>query len=270
MKPHRVVHLAANVGGLFKNMNFKAAMFEDNLLMNTWVLKHARLAGCQRVVCLLSTCIFPDAVAMDASGTGGGMRPEQLHDGPPHPSNEGYAYAKRMMDVHAKILREACGVETVCIVPTNIYGPNDNFNLDDGHVLPALVYKAWTAKMSGTPLVVRGSGAALRQFVFSDDLAQCIARVACADTWTGETTLVCSPPASAEITIGEAAMAIAEAFQMPASNVVFDPTYPDGQARKTVAPSACWDDVVWTSLIDGIAMTVAWFQKAVVNGTARV
>jgi len=96
-----------------------------------------------------------------------------LHAGPPHPSNEGYAYAKRMMDVHSRILEQE-GIQSICLIPTNIYGPNDNFNLNDAHVMPALIHRCYLAKKSDTPFVVKGTGKPIRQFIHSRDLAKII------------------------------------------------------------------------------------------------
>ncbi|XP_066518298.1 GDP-L-fucose synthase-like [Hoplias malabaricus] len=95
-----------------------------------------------------------------------------IHNGPPHPSNSGYAHAKRMVDVYNRACFQQYGRKYTAIIPTNIFGPYDNFNLDDAHVLPALVHKTFTAKREGTALEVCGSGRGLRQFIYSLDLAR--------------------------------------------------------------------------------------------------
>lgn len=138
-----VIHCAANVGGLFKNMREPVAMLEDNLLMNTHILREAHAAGIDNVVCILSTCIFPDVVA----ASGKEMTSAELHEGPPHPSNEGYAYAKRMMEVQCRAYQRQYGRRYCCVVPTNIYGPNDNYDLQNAHVIPALIHKAYLAQV---------------------------------------------------------------------------------------------------------------------------
>ena len=109
--------------GLFKNMTQKVKMLEDNLIINTNVLKASHEAGVKRLIACLSTCIFPDYTCYPINGT-------MIHDGPPHSSNEGYAYSKRMLEVQCRMYNEQFQRSYTCIIPTNIYGPYDNFNLD--------------------------------------------------------------------------------------------------------------------------------------------
>ena len=163
--PTHVLHLAANVGGLFKNMAQKVQMLGDNLLMNINVLKACHEVGAQRAVCCLSTCIFPDKVPQYP------ITEDMLHDGPPHFSNDAYAYAKRMLDVACQAYQQQYNREYFCVVPCNIYGPYDNFSLEDAHVAPALIHKAYIAKQTGGNLMVKGSGKPLRQFMHSRDMA---------------------------------------------------------------------------------------------------
>jgi GDP-L-fucose synthase len=113
----------------------------------------------------LSTCIFPDKTTYPIDET-------MLHTGPPHSSNAGYAYAKRMIDVLNRCYNEEYGCQFTSVIPTNIYGPHDNFNLEDSHVIPGLIHKACIAKDAGTDFVVWGSGTPLRQFIYSNDLAK--------------------------------------------------------------------------------------------------
>ena len=126
-QPDVIIHLAANVGGLFKNMNEKVKMFEENIMMNMNVLRSAHRCNIQRVISCLSTCIFPDKTTYPINET-------MLHYGPPHSSNDAYAYAKRMLEIQSKAYQENFGRDYICVIPTNIYGPYDNFHLEDGHV----------------------------------------------------------------------------------------------------------------------------------------
>ena len=125
--PDFVIHLASNVGGLFKNMNFKVEMYEKNSLINCNVLKCCHDFHVKKVISCLSTCIFPDKTTYP-------INEEMLHNGPPHHSNEAYAYAKRMLEVHSKAYQSQYGDNFICIIPTNIYGEHDNYSLEDGHV----------------------------------------------------------------------------------------------------------------------------------------
>ena len=97
-----------------------------------------------------------------------------LHNGPPHFSNDAYAYAKRLLEIQCKAYREQYSDNFVCVIPTNIYGPYDNFNLTDAHVIPSLIHKFWLAKKESKPFVIAGSGKPLRQFIYSEDLAKLI------------------------------------------------------------------------------------------------
>jgi GDP-L-fucose synthase len=242
-----VIHLAANVGGLFKNMNKRTEMYEDNILMNTHVVSQAAKHKVPRVLTMLSTCIFPDGLKE--------LRPSDLHTGPPHPSNEGYAYAKRVCEVHSRIIRETTDTWTTCIIPTNIYGPNDNFSIEDGHVVPALIHKAWLAKKNNEPLKLFGTGKAKRQFIHSRDIARII-------VWAVE--LAENPPPEIvcahgnEVSIGEVAQLIADATGCPGLEYIGGP---DGQMNKKAIPGPGDFPVPVVSLEDGIRETVEWFDR---------
>lgn len=261
-RPDAIVHLAANVGGLYKNMHRCAAMFEDNLLMNTLLLKHARINGVKRIISVLSTCIFPDGVEPLVEGA--------LHNGPPHPSNEGYAYAKRMLEVHSRILNNKHGVHTVCLVPTNLYGPHDNFSLEDAHVIPALVRKCYEAKKLQRPFVVYGSGRPLRQFLYSEDFAGIIWGMLHSPTsFVAPGSYICSPPSWQEVSIRHVATEVARAFDYEHA-MVFDKSYSDGQYKKTVEPNAIFGRREYKPVADGIRETVAWFVDAISNNSVRL
>ena len=163
-KPTYVIHLAACVGGLFKNMNEKVKMFENNVLINFNVIKCCHDFKVKKLISCLSTCIFPDNTTYP-------INEKMLHNGPPHSSNDAYAYAKRMLEIHCKTYQEKYNDNFICVIPTNIYGPNDNFNLQDAHVIPALIHKCFLAKKENKPFIVYGSGKPLRQFIYSEDLA---------------------------------------------------------------------------------------------------
>lgn len=258
--PDAVVHIAANVGGLFKNMNYKAEMYEDNILMNTFVLKYARLFQVKKVVMLLSTCVFPDGVKVEE---------EALHQGPPHPSNEGYAYSKRMMEVHARILHQEHLIQTICLSPTNIYGPFDNFDLQDAHVVPALIHKCYLAKKEQKPFVVCGSGKPLRQFIYSFDVANIIHAVL-QDHKVPPGHYICAPPSKdSEVTIASVAQRIAKEMDYEHA-LTFDTTYADGQYKKTVEPHTLVEDLPFTPFEKGLQITVKWFLENIETGFVRV
>ena len=202
-KPDYVIHLAACVGGLFKNMNYKVDMFEKNTLINFNVVKYSHTFKVKKLICCLSTCIFPDKTTYPINET-------MLHDGPPHSSNDAYAYAKRMLEIHCKTYQDQFDDNFICVIPTNIYGPNDNYNLEDGHVIPALTQRCYLAKKEGKPFRVLGSGTPLRQFIFSEDLAKLF-------MWTLENynekeSLILSVGEKNEVAIKDVALEIAKSF----------------------------------------------------------
>lgn len=260
-KPEYVIHLAANVGGLFKNMKYKVDMLEKNLSINSNVLRCAHEVGVQRLVACLSTCIFPDRVTYP-------IREEQLHDGPPHFSNDAYAYAKRILEVQCKAYREQYGDRFFCIIPTNIYGKYDNFHLEDSHVIPGLIHKCYLAKQAGQPFIVSGSGKPLRQFIYSKDLAILI--LWALENFKGD-NLILGVPESHEISIGDLARYIAKEFDY-LDHIQFDTTKPDGQYKKTVSVDILLDLIgsfEYTPISQGISETVAWFIENYEKGTIR-
>jgi GDP-L-fucose synthase len=191
-KPNYIIHLAANVGGLFKNMEQPVQMLEDNLMININVLKCAHQVKVEKLIACLSTCIFPDKVSYPISEN-------DLHLGPPHFSNASYAYAKRILETHCNSYNSQYGDNFVCIVPTNIYGPHDNFNLQDAHVIPALIHKCYLAKQTNSKFIVSGSGSPLRQFIYSEDLANMIMWTI--NEYNETTTIILSPDEKDELTI---------------------------------------------------------------------
>ena len=251
-KPNYVIHLAANVGGLYKNMNQKVDMFEINLMINYNVIKCAHDFKVEKLIACLSTCIFPDKVEYPIDET-------VLHNGPPHFSNDAYAYAKRMLEVHCRAYRENYGDKFFCIIPTNIYGNHDNFDLENGHVLPALIHKCYLAKQQNISFVVRGSGTPLRQFIYSEDLAILIMVIL---KKFEDNNIILSVSEKEEVSIGEVARLIAKAFDYE-DRMVFDTNFADGQFKKTVSNAKLieflGEDFTFTPIEQGIKKTVDWF-----------
>ena len=253
-KPDYVIHLAACVGGLFKNMNYKVDMFEKNTLINFNVVKYSHTFKVKKLICCLSTCIFPDKTTYPINET-------MLHDGPPHSSNDSYAYAKRMLEIHCKTYQDQFDDNFICVIPTNIYGPNDNYNLEDGHVIPALTHRCYLAKKEGKPFRVLGSGTPLRQFIYSDDLAKLF-------MWTLENynekeSLILSVGEKNEVAIKDIALEIAKSFDYE-HMMEFDTRYSDGQYKKTADNTKLINligDFEFTRIDQGIRKNTEWFIK---------
>tara|TARA_B100000963_G_scaffold202727_1_gene176505 strand:- start:3856 stop:4797 length:942 start_codon:yes stop_codon:yes gene_type:complete len=255
-KPTYVIHLAARVGGLYKNMNERIKMLEENITINTNVIKCCDKYNVRKLISCLSTCIFPDKVKYPISEN-------DLHNGPPHDSNSSYAYAKRLLDIHSKAYRDEKDKNFICIIPTNIYGKNDNFSLEDGHVIPALIHRCFISKKNGEPFSVKGTGKPLRQFIYSEDLARLI--MWCLLIYIEKKNIILSP--NTEISIGEVAEKIAEIFDYK-DKMVFLTNYADGQFKKTVDNSYLMNEITkrnnnfnFTSIEEGLKLTIDWFKK---------
>ena len=220
IKPDGVIHCAGKVGGIGGNSNYKGEYFYDNLMINTNVIEAARKAGVKNLVAFLSTCVFPDKVKYP-------LTVDQIQLGEPHESNYPYAYAKRMADVQIRAYREQYGINYTSIIPSNIYGPNDNFSLEHGHVMPMLIHKLYLAKQNKTDFIVWGSGKPLREFVYSKDIAK-IAEWALFN-YKGIDPLIIS--GDEEISIKDLVGLLVDEFKFK-GKVVFDKTKPDGQLRK--------------------------------------
>ena len=252
--PNYVIHLAACVGGLYKNMNNKVEMLEKNLMINYNVVKCSHDYKVEKLISCLSTCIFPDKVIYP-------INESMLHEGPPHHSNDAYAYAKRMLEIHCKAYRENFGDNFICVTPTNIYGPHDNFDLENGHVLPALIHKCYLAKKNNIDFVIRGSGSPLRQFIYSEDLAKLILIILESDE--NDDNIILSVPEKDEVSIKDIGTFIAQSFNYK-NNIVFDTSFSDGQYKKTVSVEKLLNkvnDFNFTNIKDGIEKTIRWFEE---------
>ncbi|XP_058236227.1 GDP-L-fucose synthase-like isoform X2 [Hemibagrus wyckioides] len=224
-QPTHVIHLAAVVGGLFMHLRQNLDFLRKNLAINDNVLQTAHEFDVVKVVSCLSTCIFPDKTTYPIDET-------MIHNGPPHESNSGYAYAKRMVDVYNRACFQQHGRRYTAVIPTNIFGPHDNFNIEDGHVVPALIHKTYKAKRDGTALEVWGSGQGLRQFIFSVDLARLCVWVL--REYEEIQPIILSVGEEDEMTIKDAVDAIVESFGFTGP-VIYDTSKSDGQLKKTAS-----------------------------------
>ena len=252
MAPTHVIHLAAKVGGLYMNLEHNFEMLHDNLLINMNVMKICKELEIKNFIGCLSTCIFPDKVKYP-------ITEEQLHEGEPHKSNEGYAYGKRMLDVFCRQMNKLSGYTYRCIIPTNIYGKYDNFHLKHSHVIPGLVHKCYLAKKNGTPFKVMGTGKALRQFIYAGDLAKIIKYLVI--SYNGkEMNIICSVSEEEEVSIKYIVEKIAEIMKY--KNIEYDPRYGDGQYKKTVSNDklkSIMPSLKFKNMDYGLTNTIKWF-----------
>ncbi len=252
--PTHVIHLAAMVGGLFKNLKYKVEFYRENILINDNVMECCKDFKVTKLVSCLSTCIFPDKTTYP-------IDEEMVHNGPPHSSNCGYAYAKRMIDVMNKCYAEEYGCNFTSIIPTNIYGPHDNYSIEGGHVIPGLIHKTYLAKKNGTDLSIWGTGSPLRQFIFSHDLARLT-------LWTmreyhSPEPIILSVGEEDEVSIADVAKGVAEGMDFQ-GNIVFDTTKSDGQFKKTASNKklmSLYPDFKFTPIKEGLRKSCQWFEE---------
>ncbi|KAG0222922.1 GDP-keto-6-deoxymannnose 3,5-epimerase/4-reductase [Mortierella sp. GBAus27b] len=255
-RPTHVIHLAAKVGGLFGNMAANLDYFRDNLLINDNVLHNSKEFGVKKVVSCLSTCIFPDKTTYPIDET-------MVHLGPPHDSNYGYSHSKRMVDVMNRGYHDQFGCNFTSVIPTNVFGPHDNFHLVNSHVIPGLIHKCRRANDQGTPFVVAGTGTPLRQFIYSRDLAKLF-------IWTLReykeiTPLILSVPEEQEVSIKTVGESIVRAMGYKVEDKLqFDTTKADGQYKKTASNKKLMSlnpDFEFTPFEVALKETVDWFNE---------
>jgi len=247
-----VVHCAAKVGGLGSNMKYKGDFFYQNVMMNTNIIEGARLSKVKNLVAFLSTCVFPDNVEYP-------LTEKKIHLGPPHFSNDAYAHAKRMVDVQIKAYREQYGLNYKSVIPSNIYGPNDNYDLINGHVVPSLIHKCYLARENKTDLMIWGTGQPLREFIYSKDVAKLTEWVL--TNYNENEPIILST--SDEISIKDVVGIIVELMNFK-GNVVFDSTKPDGQFRKPSDNSKIKEylpNFQFTPIYEGLKETIEYFEK---------
>lgn len=251
-KPENVIHCAAKVGGVLANMRNKGDFFYDNIMINTNVIHSSFKHGVKNLVAFLSTCIFPNEVFYP-------LTEKKIHLGPPHSSNDSYAYAKRMTDIQIRAYREQYGINYKSVIPCNIYGPNDNYDLINGHVIPAMIHRCFLAKKNKTDWLVWGSGKPLREFVFSRDVAK-ITDWILKNYNESEPVIISS---GYEISIKELSYLIAKIAQFK-GRIIWDESKPDGQYRKpsdNSKISKLIPNLKFTSLEVGLQETIEFFEK---------
>jgi GDP-L-fucose synthase len=253
VRPQMVIHLAARVGGLYNNMNNNERMFTDNMKMNLNIILACEKVGVKRFVSVLSTCIFPNAPPALP------LTEDMIHSGPPHHSNEGYSMAKRMLEVQSRLSK----MESICLIPTNLFGPYDNFAIEDAHVIPALIHKCYLARKEGRPFKVAGSGKAVRQFLYNGDMASILywAAIKKENVKNNHEMYICAPGEKDEVTIETVARIIAKKMEYP---VEFDVSYAEGQQKKTASNRKLLEEMpelTFSSFESKLNDTIDWFVE---------
>lgn len=249
-----IIHAAGLVGGVQRNNDFIYDFFSQNLRMALNVMDViAKTDKIKNSTFILSTCIFPEKVTYPVDI-------DCLHSGTPHPTNYGYAYAKRMLEVGARALNQQYGKNISCLIPCNLYGPNDNYSLTGGHVIPSLIHKCYLAKREGTPFRVWGSGKAQREFIFAPDFEN-IMKAIHVDKLPIDDMMIIS--SAHEYTIREVVELIVKYMNF-SGDVIFDTSKPEGIIRK---PTVNHDflnflektNIKLTPIEDGLRQTIDYF-----------
>jgi GDP-L-fucose synthase len=249
-RPACVIDAAAKVGGIHANDTYPADFIRDNLLIQTNLIDCAWRAGVAKFVFLGSSCIYPKLAPQP-------LKEEYLLTGPLEPTNEWYAVAKIAGIKMCQAYRRQYGFDAISLMPTNLYGPGDNFDLHNSHVLPALIRKFHEAKTSGAPSVTLwGTGEPRREFLHVNDLAE--AAVFLMENYSEEG--IVNVGTGEDISIRMLAERVREAVDY-SGEMVFDTTKPDGTPRKLLDVSRL-HALGWKAripLVEGIRATYAWF-----------
>lgn len=250
--PTHIIHCAAKVGGIAGNMNAMGEYFYDNLMIGSNVIEASRKLGVEKLMVFSSTCVFPHNVEYP-------LTEEKMHLGPPHETNYGYGYAKRMIDVQIRAYHQQYGVKYFSVIPCNMYGPNDNYNLETSHVIPSLIHKVYLAKKNNTDISVWGSGKSLREFIYSKDVAKLSEYLI--ENYDDVKPIILST--GQEVSIEELVVTICDIFQFK-NKIVFDTTKPEGQFRKPSDNSylkSIVGDFEFTDFREGLEHTIEYFVK---------
>jgi GDP-L-fucose synthase len=247
-----VLHLAGHVGGIGANKARPADFFYRNLMMNTLTFHHAWKSGVQKVIAAAAGCGYPEHAPMP-------LKEESFWNGFPQEESAPYSLAKRMLHVQSLAYWKQHQFLAVSTIPGNIYGPYDNFDLENAHVVPALVRKFVEATEGRHErLIVWGTGIPTRDFVYAGDVAEGILRAAEVYEWPGIVNL----SAGKETSIADVVHSLADITGF-AGKIVWDSSRPDGQSRRLFDVSKARRELDWharTSLREGLAKTVAWYR----------
>jgi GDP-L-fucose synthase len=252
-RPSVIVHLAAVVGGIGANRARPGEFFYQNLVMGAELMEQARRAGVGKFVAIGTICAYPKFTPVP-------FREDDLWDGYPEETNAPYGLAKKMLLVQAQAYRAQFGFGAIFLLPTNLYGPGDNFDPQSSHVIPALIRKCLEARDNGEgAIAVWGTGQPTREFLYVRDCAEGI--VAAMERYEGAEPV--NLGSGEEIRIADLARLVAEACGFR-GEIRFDPSQPDGQPRRKLDTSRAQAAFGWqstTSFPEGLQATVDWYRS---------
>lgn len=250
-EPDIVIHLAAVVGGIGANRANPGRFFYDNAIMGIQLMEYGRQFELEKFVATGTVCAYPKFTPVP-------FKEDDLWNGYPEETNAPYGLAKKMMLVQARAYREQYGFNAIFVLPVNLYGPGDNFDLDSSHVIPALIRKCVEARERRDPKVVLwGTGSATREFLFVEDAADAI--ILATERYDKPEPM--NLGSGQEISIRDLARTIKEAVGYE-GEFVYDGSKPDGQPRRCLDTSRAWKELGWragTPMREGLRRTIEWF-----------
>jgi GDP-L-fucose synthase len=248
-----VIHLAANVGGIGANLDHPAEFFYDNLMMGVELMHQAHRNGIGKFVAIGTVCAYPKFTPVP-------FKEENLWEGYPEETNAPYGMAKKMMLVQAGAYRQQYGFNAIFLLPVNLYGPGDNFNLKTSHVIPALIRKAIEAKDRGDEeLALWGDGSPTREFLYVEDAAEGI--VTAAEAYNGAEPV--NLGSGQEISIRELAEMVARMTGF-SGKLAWQTDRPNGQPRRALDTSRALEHFGWKAAMpfeEGMRRTIDWFRE---------
>jgi GDP-L-fucose synthase len=253
-RPQVVLHLAALVGGIGANRLHPGSFLYSNLMMGALLIEQSRMAGVEKFLQVGTICSYPKFTPVP-------FKEEELWNGYPEETNAPYGLAKKLLIVQLQSYRQEYGFNGVNVLPVNLYGPWDNFDLESSHVIPALIRKCIEAKERGEKVLsVWGTGTPTREFLYVEDAAEAIVRAA--------EVLDTSDPVNIgsghEISIADLVKLVAEKVGFRGT-IQLDPTKPDGQPRRCLDVTRAKKLLGWqarVTLPEGLERTVAWYQQS--------
>ena len=261
LRPEAIVHMAAVVGGIGANRKYPGTYFYKNLMMGAELMEQARTKGVERFLSVGTICSYPKFTPVP-------FREDDLWNGYPEETNAPYGLAKKMLLVQSAAYRQEFGFDAVNVMLVNLYGPGDNFNPESSHVIPALIRKCVEAVERGDRAVeVWGSGNATREFLYAEDAAEALVRAL--EKLDGSEPV--NVGAGHEISIRDLAEKIA-ALSGFKGDIVWDPTKPDGQPRRSLDTSRAEKLLGWrasTPLDEGLRKTIEWYRSQREAGAAE-
>ena len=260
-QPDAILHLAAVSGGIGLSMKYPARMLRDNVLMTLNILEAARKHNVKKTIMTLTTGMYPSKAPLP-------LKEDCIHDGYPHESNYGSSFAKRLIDPAIRAYREEYGMNVIGLVPSGIFGENDNFNYEGAPMVPTLIRRFYENRNTDSKIVIWGDGTPLREYTYSKDLAY-IYMWALENYDEGQILNVGS---TEENSVADIAYMIADIMNICHDRIIFDTTKPKGIFQKSTDNSyfLSLSKFQYTPFYLGLEKTIEWFCDAIEHNSQMI